>query len=252
MPCNVPLPGLDEDMVEILPPPVVSMGKLARSFRSRCNFLKNLIGLKDSLSIQGGDREVIDLSDSSSDEDEVVGAVLETPSASRVLEVSEEDESDEDDPPLPSVSAPVTRSSTKAARSSSAKKTAKTRKSLVVLPSLYHIHVEDPISHSESDRDTTIFPVQPVKTRGRGRGRARGRAIPQTRDKGKKKASSPPIISDQALSLDEMRSFVPRLDALQVQNVERSLSAMRHVRSYPLLPRYLSYYYSFLANRILY
>jgi len=31
MPCNVPLPGLDEDMVEILPPPVVSMGELFHS-----------------------------------------------------------------------------------------------------------------------------------------------------------------------------------------------------------------------------
>jgi len=209
------------------------------------------IGLRESTSIQDGDREVIDLTDSSSGDDEVVEAVLETLSASRVLDVSEEDNSDEEGFPLPSVSAPVTRSSTKAAQSSSAKKTAKTRKSLVTLPSLYHIHVEDPLSHSESDRDTTIFPVQPVKARGRGRGRARGRAIPQTRDKGKKKASSPSVVSDQALSLDEMRGFVPRLDAVQVQNIEQFLSAMRHVHLYYLFSQYPSYYYSFLANRFL-
>jgi len=167
------------------------------------------------------------------------------------LDVSEEDNSDEEGFPLPSVSAPVTRSSTKAARLSSAKKMAKTCKSLVTLPSLYRIHVEDPLSHSESDRDTTIFPVQPVKARGHGRGRACGQAIPQTRDKGKKKASSPPVVSDQALSLDEMRGFVPQLNAVQVQNIERSLSAMHHVRLYHLFSRYPSYYYPFLANRFL-
>jgi len=174
MPCNVLLPGLNEDTVEILPPPVVSMSELFLFFFILDRFSQLIyfyfIGLRESTSIQDCDREVIDLTDSFSGDVEVVEAVLETLSASRVLDVSEEDDSDEEGFPLPSVSAPVTRSSTKAARSSSAKKTAKTHKSLVTLPSLYRIHVEDPLSHSESDRDTTIFPVQPVKARGRGRG----------------------------------------------------------------------------------
>ena len=104
----------------------------------------------------------------------------------------------------------------------------------MVLPSLYHIHVEDPISHSESDRDTTIFPVKPARARGRGRGRARGRTVPQTREKGKKKAKSASPDFARALSLDEMREYIPQLDAAQVKNIERSLSGMRHV-SYSFL-----------------
>ena len=200
-------------------------------------FLSVLSSVADPSPVRDGDQDIVDLTDSSSGEDEVVGTVLPIPSISRALDISDEGgiDSDEDGYPLPSISAPVTRSSTKAARSSSIKKSAKTRKSLVVLPSLYHIHVEDPISHSESDRDTTIFPVQPARARGRGRGRARGRAIPQIREKGKKKAKSSSPSPAQALSLDEMRGYIPRLDAAQVQNVEKSLSDMRHVSSSFLL-----------------
>jgi len=192
--------------------------------------------IEDPSSVRGGDQAILDLTDSSSGEDEVSKTVLHAQPVSQVLDASDEDVdgSDEDGYPLLSISAPVTRSSTKAARSSSAKKSAKTRKSLVVLPSLYHIHVEDPISQSESDRDTTIFPVKPARARGRGRGRARGRTVPQTREKGKKKAKSASPDSVQALSLDEMRGYIPQLDAAQVKNVERSLSGMRHV-SYSFL-----------------
>ena len=66
------------------------------------------MGLRESTSIQDGDQEVIDLTDSSLGEDEIVEAVLKTPSASRVLDVSEEDDSDEEGFPLPSVSASIT------------------------------------------------------------------------------------------------------------------------------------------------